>query len=460
MDMMEDLLEKTCKNMIKTILFCLENATKGTIYRIGPMPKLLAVRVTSGIRKESGDEIQWGLPAVSDYNPPGKSWEQYRDQPDHVLEAMGWCVEKQKSWTAENPFEDVRSVGKQLRGEIEDFYHMEPVLVPKSDLYGGGRDILEYPSDWEGNPIWQETEYVVCAVIKIHFRPYSIRRDDRSTKIIRELSRSLGTELLSLQLREKLFRNQEEFTRRQLKSSEILAHELRNTLTKFGFVFFAVNAEIGMLREEWEAQLYRAFPNLESKRSILERLNELLNSHLTDTQNGDESTRLCQTLLHEQEEFASLSLLPQQGEQWLVHKIIPKWERLFSSSNAWSESRKEVLMLFERLKRALQIGQNHSLMEKLDQIPRDLAEKWAKIAYVYFTADKLFILEDILQVLDHPKLPVSHRHQIKKVIKSLKALVELVPEIEERANRIILSLRSESQSDSELFPDTARICRF
>ena len=66
--------------MIKAVLLCLDNATKGTIYKIGLMPELTATRVLSGARKEGSDEIEWGLPAVSDYNPPGKSWEQYRDQ--------------------------------------------------------------------------------------------------------------------------------------------------------------------------------------------------------------------------------------------------------------------------------------------------------------------------------------------------------------------------------------------
>ena len=45
-----DVLERTCKGMIENILFCLSDATKGTIYRVGPMPKLQAIRVTSGIR--------------------------------------------------------------------------------------------------------------------------------------------------------------------------------------------------------------------------------------------------------------------------------------------------------------------------------------------------------------------------------------------------------------------------
>jgi hypothetical protein len=70
-----DLLERTCKNMIETVLLCLENATRGTIYRIGPMPRLQAVRITSGEREADGSSIRWGLPECSDYNPPGKSWE-------------------------------------------------------------------------------------------------------------------------------------------------------------------------------------------------------------------------------------------------------------------------------------------------------------------------------------------------------------------------------------------------
>ncbi len=265
MNLIDELLESACKNMIKTILSCLDLATKGTIYRIGPMPKLQAVRVTSGVRKEGGDDIEWGLPSVSDYNYPGKSWEEYRDRPDHPLEAMGWCVEKQQSWTADNPAEDERSVRKQLRGELEDVYHMEPVLVRKADLYGNCLGTMEYPSDWLGRPIWQDSEYVVAAVIKIHFLPNTLHREDRSTRIIKELSRSLGTELLSLHLRETLSRSQQEFAQQRLQSCEILAHELRNTLIKFGFIFSAINAEIGILRGEWEAQLRKAFPELEWK---------------------------------------------------------------------------------------------------------------------------------------------------------------------------------------------------
>jgi hypothetical protein len=444
MNIIDDLLETTCKKMIKTILFCLDNAVKGTIYRIGPAPVLRSVRVTSGIRREGSDEIQWGLPSVSDYNYPGKTWEELRDNPGRPLEAMGWCVEKQMSWTADNPAEDVRSVAKQLRGELEDSYHMEPVLVRKWDLCGGRPEALEYPLDWRGNPIWQGSEYVVSAVIKIHFLPNTLRRGDRATKIIKELSRSLGTELLSLHLRETLSRAQQEFDRHRLHSCKILAHDLRNTLIKFGFIFSAANAQIGILREEWEMLLRKAFPQLEWKTTILARLNELIRSKLPLLQGDGRLLSHSRTLMADQDELATLPLMPIQGEQWLSHKITPKWEHLFRQCPVWEAERPRIEDLLRRLKKSLWLGMDQKLAQGLDELPPELGEKWQRLIYVYFTAEKLPVLSEVLDLLGHPALPVAHKSQIAKIIKCLKALIEVVPEIEERANKIIFSLRNGS----------------
>lgn len=449
MNHIDELLEDTCRKMIKTILSCLDHATKGTIYRVGPMPKLQVTRITSGIRVEASDLLQWGLPSVSDYNYPGKSWEEYRDRPNHLLEAMGWCVERQQSWTADDPAEDKRSVRKQLRGELEDVYHMEPVLVRKRDLFGSCVDVLEYPVNWQGHSIWQDSEYVVAAVIKIHFLPDTLRRGDRSTKVIKELSRSLGTELLSLHLRETLFRSQEEFARQRLQSCKVLAHELRNTLIKFGFIFSAMNAEIGILRDEWEAQLCKAFPDLEWKVPILERLRQLIHLRLPTLNGTHEWRQLCAVLLAEQEELAVSPLLPTQGEQWLKHKIRPKWRRLLTAARVWDEDREEIQDLLRRLEVALHVGLNQDLARNVNHLPRDLCEQWIRLAYVYLSSENLFVLEEILEFLENPALPVPHKHQMKKTLKYLKVLVEALPEVEERANKIILSLRYGNSMESE-----------
>ncbi len=435
-----NILEKTCKDMIETILLTLDDATKGTIYRIGPMPELLAVRVTSGVR--SGDGlIEWGLPEVSDYNYIGKSWEQYRDQPGHVLEAMGWCVEKQKSWTADDPYEDIRSVRKQLSGEVEDFHHMEPVLVRKSSLYGEANNGLEYPLDYQGEPIWQDSEYIVAAVIKIHFKPLTVRRGDRSTKIIKKLSRALGTELLSLHIRETLSEAQKELARQRLQSCNVLAHELRNTLIKLGFIFSAINAEISYLREQWELEIEKAFPKIETKNVILQRLSDLVCQGLPLLNGKANLSEMGNELLADQQELAALCLMPQIGEKWLRNKIRPRWSRLLMESNAWSSHKEEIEALIDRLEKAIWIGLDNDLTSRLDHLPADLKMIWPKLVYTDFTVDKLFILNEIILLLDHPALNIPHKRQTRKILTSLKALAEMIPEVEERANRIISSLR-------------------
>ncbi len=437
MDKTDKLLESTCKTMIKAILTCLDNATKGTIYRVGPMPDLSVVRVTSGLRKSETDDIAWGLPAFSDYNPPGKSWMQYRDQPDRALEAMGWCVEKQKSWTAENPLEDARSVRKQILGEAEDFYHMEPVLVKKTDMFGCSTG-LPYPLDWQENPIWQDSDYVVAAVIKIHFKPGTIRRDDRTTRIIRELAGSLGTELLSLYLHEMLSRARRDFARQRLQSCEILAHELRNTLVKMGFVFSAINAQVNILRESWESLLRSAVPDLEWKGAVLDRLSVLLQEKLPELE-GPELRNLAQTLLKEQKDLRKVSLTPYLEQEWVRNKIQPRWEKLLATATVWDKT--EIELLLSRLLDSLRTGMGFDLAGQIEGLPSELAKRWAKLAYVYITSNNLFQMDEVIQLVEEPALPVPHKEQILRVLKSLKALVLTIPEVEEKATRILQSLR-------------------
>lgn len=442
-----DLLERRCKDLIETILLSLENSTKGTIYRIGPMPALQAVRVTSGVRDEHTGQINWGLPEASDYNAPGKIWEQYRDRPGNVLEAMAWCVEKQKSWTADNPYEDNRSVRKQLSGEIEDFHHMEPVLVHKSDLYWNQPSEPDYPLDFNGKPIWQGSKFVVAAVIKIHFKPYQIRRGDRSTKMIKLLSRTLGTELLSLHIRETLAEAQENLTRQRLQTCNVLAHELRNTLMKLGFATSAINAEISYLRERWEAEMEKAFPELETKKSVLGTLTRMLEERMSSL-NGSHGLRDVSTqLITVQREMADMPLMPEIAEKWVQHKIRPKWQRLLIESAVWNEDDKRVLDLLSRLERVIPIGKDQVLAARMTHLPRDLREPWQRLAYADFTADKVSVVDEILQLLDHPALDIPHKLQSKKVLTSLRVLSAMMPDVEERANRMICSLRNGGYSE-------------
>jgi hypothetical protein len=447
MHISSDLLENTCKNAIETILLCLKHATKGTIYRVGPMPKLQTVRVTSGIRAGQNCSMSWGLPQISDYNPPGRNWEEYRDRPGHVLEAMAWCVEQQKSWTADEPREDARSVRKQLQGELEDCYHMEPVLLKKANLYEPGFTGLEYPLDWQGNPIWQDTEYVVVAVIKIHFLPQTIRRGDDSTKIVMRLSRSLGTELLSLHLRETYLEARERLSRERLTACNYMAHELHNTLAKMGFIFSTINTVVSFLRAQWEIELQKVLPSFDGKVTILEHLSSLLLLGQPHLEGQDKLIQLSKELLAIQNELANLFLLPQQEAEWLASRIRPKWNLLLASSRAWEERREAIEDLLDRLQQAIWIVVDQEVAQKLVHLPADLRMMWPKLAYTQFSADNSIVLEEILTLLEHPLLIIRQKHQMKKALSSLRVLLRTISGIEEQANRVIYSLKNGEQTE-------------
>lgn len=443
-----DVLENTCKNAIETILLSLKHATKGTIYRVGPMPELRTIRVASGIRVDEMGAMNWGLPQISIYNPPGRTWEEYRDEPGCVKEAMAWCVEQQKSWTADVPSEDSRSVRRQVQGEVEDCHHMEPVLVEKAMLYGPGYSGLNYPRDWQGHPIWQDTKYLVVAVIKIHFSPQAIRRGDDSTKIVKRLSHSLGTELLSLHLRETYLEAREKLSRERLAACNDMAHELRNTLAKMGFIFSTINTVVSFLRAQWEIELQKVLPSFDGKVTILGHLSTLLLMGQSQLEGQDRLMKLSQELLVEQNELANLFLLPHQEAEWLASRIRPKWNRLLTSTEVWQERREEIECLLDRLHQAIWIVVDPEVAQKLAHLPEDLRTTWPKLAYTQFSADNSTVLEELLTLLEHPVLNIRQKHQMKKALSSLKVLLRTISGIEEQANRVIYSLKNRELTEA------------
>ena len=62
------------------------------------------------------------------------------------------------------------------------------------------------------------------AVIKIHFLPETIKRGDRSTRIIKELSRFLGTEMRSLHANEIALEKEKKLVDERQHTCDTLAH--------------------------------------------------------------------------------------------------------------------------------------------------------------------------------------------------------------------------------------------
>jgi len=424
-------LEDACKEIIETILICLPNAFKGTVYRIGEPPDLIAQRITSGIIDEERRSISWGLPENSDYNPPGKPFSEYRDAPGRPLEAMGWCVERQESWTAEDPKNDARSVRLQVEGVWADFHHMEPVLIRKKDLFFGNECRITYPKKYRGETLWENSDYVVAAVIKIHFRPYTIRIGSPETRIIKRLSRALGTELLSYQLREQSLEAMQRLAEDRLNSCNILADSLRNLITKYGLIFSLIKLELGFLREQWEGMVLDKSDKKEMRRDAVQGLNEAAR-HIPGSHDAIQND-----LTAMQNRFLNIHLPPEQGEKWLRMQIEDRWNFLIREGLVGEEDVTSIREGINDLKKSLYLGKAPEVLAAYNSIPEHIKSEWVNLLYANLDAVDLSLVDRLVHVLESNYLNLPFKDKSIKSLIRLKAVAEVIGQMEEKTNVVL-----------------------
>lgn len=437
-------LENVCKEMIETILFCLPNAWKGTIYRVGRPPALITERITSGVIDPSRKQISWGLPENSDYNPPGRPWVDYMDEAGRPMEAMAWCVEKQVSWTAADPGKDPRSVRLQVEGIEEDTHHMEPVLVRKSDLHLDMYSSVEYPRDEHGRMIWQGSDYVVVAVVKIHFQPFTIRAGSPETKVIKKLSRSLGTQLLSHQLRYDSDRAMQQLARDRLNACNILADSLRNAITKSGVIFSLVKMEMWNLREQWEAMLLRERREKNAKQEAVKELEEVLAS--IKENHGE----LRSDLVAVQRRFLELPLSPEKAEKWVSIQIQERWNDLLAKNPQDEKTARRVQQALEKLRKSLYYGKNPEVVAGFSGIPRELKEEWVDVIYRGVDGYNDSTIERLLRLLANPALCLPSRERSRRMLTQLKVLAENMDQLEKNTNFLLRHVLNGGENGSSL----------
>ena len=424
-------LLQACKEIIETILFCLPNAYKGTVYRIGNPPDLVAKQVTSGVINEERTQISWGIPEKSRYAPPGKPWTEYRDEPGRPPEAMAWCVEKQKSWTDEDPRTDERNARAQQENDQTDFHHMEPVLISKYDLYLGNKSDLEYPVNHNGESIWQDSNYIVVDVIKIHFRPNTIRINSPETKVIKKLSRVLGTELLSHQFRQQSVGAMRQLAEDKQQSCNILADSIRNAITKSGFIFSLIKLELAFLREQWEGVLLQHSGKGAIKQEAVFALNTALSVM------GKEDSDLGKDLIVAQNAFLETFLPPERGEHWILMQIEGKWKELLSTASLAKEQKAEIHHYIRALKTSLYLGKDPVMLRNHPTMPEALKSRWVELLYRETDRLDFQYLEELIQILKEPGLNLPCQSKSRKTIIRLKALAEIMAQLEQNTNVVL-----------------------
>jgi hypothetical protein len=436
----KDVLENACREVIETILLCLPNSFKGTIYRVGKPPDLIVERITSGVIDRTMNRISWGLPERSEYNPPGRAWLNYKDTPDRPLEAMAWCVETQRSWTSEDPRADVRSVRLQVEGVLEDFHHMEPVLVRKADLRFDMTAFMEYPRDNSGKLLWQKSEYVVVGVVKIHFVPYTIRIGSPETRVIKRLSRSLGTQLLSHHLRLDSMKAMQQLAMDRLNACNILADSLRNAITKSALIFSLVKMEIGHLREQWEQILLEERHEKSRKVEAIETLDSLLREFPHD------SDPLRSDLMGVQRRFLELALPPDRGATWVARQIEERWKTIIHRFPQGAEKTGMVRKAIGELKEALYYGKDPEVVRNYSKMPEELKQAWVRLIYTNTDRFNGSSLGELIKVLGNPELGIPSQEKSRKTLTQLRVLAENMNQLESNTNFLLRQVLNGGQN--------------
>jgi hypothetical protein len=84
---------------------------------------------------------------------------------------------------------------------------------------------------------------------------------------------------------------------------------------------------------------------------------------------------------------------------------------------------------------------NYDFSVNLNGFSPELLKQWSKLAYLEITSGNLSQLDEVILLVEDPRLPICHKEQMLRVLKSLKALVHTIPEVEEKTARILQSLR-------------------
>jgi hypothetical protein len=267
------------------------------------------------------------------------------------------------------------------------------------------------------------------AVIKIHFLPRTIKQGDRSTRIIKELSRSLGTEMLSLHAREMALEKQKRLTEERQDTCNSLAHDFRNIMARTGFAYRAINNEISYLREFWENLIYEYNPEVVSKQEIVAELNGVLR-----TLQKNNGSRQIPRLMRYLDQLKENSFLPEQSEMWLQRKIKPLWTSILSKNRISKALKEQIEDYLNSLGESFYIGFNQSLVDKINILSDEQKQKWTELAYKEIDGKTNGLVKDYIELLDSTNLDIPHKRQTLKNFIYFKGLIELVPDIESKLN--------------------------
>jgi len=317
---------------------------------------------------------------------------------------------------------------------------MEPVLIRKRDLFPGGESNLESARNCNGEIVWKGSEFMVVAVIKIHFQPHTIKINSPETSVIKRLSMALGTELLSYQLKEQSLEAIRQLAENKLNSYNILSDSLRNAITKSGLIFYLIKLEMGFLREQWEGILLHS-DQRGMKQEAINRLNAALKNIISI------SDALGSDMVDIHDRFLGLSLPPERGERWICMQIEGRWNELVRDMELEGNQVKEIQTAIHQLKKSLYLGKDPEILASYEEMPESLKRDWIDLIYRDTDSIDFDHINRLIEILENPLLHLPYQEKSKRSLKNLKALAETMNELEKNTNVVLRQVLNGSNDE-------------
>ena len=97
--------------------------------------------------------------------------------------------------------------------------------------------------------------------------------------------------------------------------------------------------------------------------------------------------------------------------------------------------------LLQELRKSFRIGQDRELRDRIKIVPEDLKTKWVDLAYRELNGNTNGILQEYINLLKDLDLKLPRKNHSLKNFIYLKALIEVIPEIEKKVNHRLEELK-------------------
>jgi hypothetical protein len=343
-------------------------------------------------------------------------------------------LQNQTTWTSGGSKADFNKAAEKSPENVsENYFHLEPVLIKKDDLWNIMPPSNVYPKDRNGKALWLDSDYVTVAMIRIDLAPESFPLNSSYWVITEKLTKGLATKILHLHSKQSHLRKIRMISEERNEIIEILISQIRGIMTKLGVVYRVIDNEAGELRQTWEDLIHKHNPEQPRRANIIKRLNLLL-KELDGDFSRNTDLEITKKLEWYQNKLVEFCFQPEENEVWLREKISPLWESTASRLKSTSDIQKIVNNLLDELEQSFYIGLDETLVENIDNISTSNKSKWIDLAYKAKDLKRSDLLQEYIHLLKQTNIDLPIKRKTIDNLLCLRSLAFYIEDLESKLN--------------------------